>query len=220
VREAHNLDPAAKWISSVTGSFDNAQAPQDDSGSISSTLLARVQAQRPEAWERLVELYGRSVYRWCRRGGLGPSDAADVVQEVFAAVATSIGGFRRRNGNGSFTAWLATITRNKIHDHYRRRRGHAPAVGGSTALEQFQQLPDPTDPSEVEETNRLLSRRGLQLIRAEFENHTWEAFWRTAVDGRAAADVAEDLGMSVAAVYKAKSRVLRRLRQELDGLAE
>ena len=63
-----------------------------------------------------------------------------------------------------------------------------------------------------------LSRRGLDLVRAEFENRTWEAFWRTAVEGHAPAHVAEDLGMSVPAVYKAKSRVLRRLRQELDEL--
>jgi acyl carrier protein len=85
------------------------------------------------------------------------------------------------------------------------------------------QIPEPPDfsqPSHQAGSDGLLSRRALELVRAEFENRTWEAFWRTAVDGQAPADVAEDLGMSLHAVYKAKSRVLRRLRQELNGLLE
>jgi RNA polymerase sigma-70 factor (ECF subfamily) len=60
----------------------------------------------------------------------------------------------------------------------------------------------------------------LDLVRGEFENRTWEAFWRTAVEDRPARDVADELGMSVLAVYKAKSRVLRRLRQELGDLVD
>ncbi len=191
-----------------------------------------MRAKRPEAWERLVDLYGPSVYRWCRRGGLGPADSADVVQEVFAAVARSVDDFRRdragdRSGD-SFTAWLATIARNKIRDHYRRQKDRPRAAGGTAAQQQFLEVPDveipdvekndPIDNSELEQTERLLSRRGLQLVRAEFENRTWEAFWRTTVDAHTPADVAADLGMTVAAVYKAKSRVLRRLRQELHGL--
>jgi len=198
------------------------------SNSISSTLLQRVRAKRPEAWERLVDLYGPSVYRWCRRAGLEPYDAADVVQEVFAAVTRSVDDFRRDRPDDSFTAWLATIARNKIRDHYRRQKARPRAAGGTAAQQQFLEVPnpevpdpevtDPIDPSELEQTDRLLSRRGLQLVRAEFENRTWEAFWRTTVDAHAPTDVADDLGMSVAAVYKAKSRVLRRLRQELDGL--
>ena len=198
------------------------------STSISSTLLERVRAKRPEAWERLVDLYGPSVYGWCRRAGLGPSDSADVVQEVFAAVARCVEDFRRDRAADSFTAWLATIARNKIRDHYRRQRDRPRAAGGTAAQQQFLEVPDPevanpeeSDPidrSELEQTDRLLSRRGLQLVRSEFENRTWEAFWRTTVDAHAPTDVADELGMSVAAVYKAKSRVLRRLRQELDGL--
>ncbi|MBN2294862.1 MAG: sigma-70 family RNA polymerase sigma factor [Pirellulales bacterium] len=191
--------------------------------SISSTLLQRVRAKRPEAWERLVDLYGPSVYGWCRRAGLGPADSADVVQEVFAAVARCVDDFRRDRAGDSFTAWLATIARNKIHDHYRRQKDRPRAAGGTVAQQQFLEMPDHESPdlidnSELEQTDRMLSRRGLQLVRAEFENRTWEAFWRTTVDAHAPANVAEDLGMSVAAVYKAKSRVLRRLRQELDGL--
>lgn len=194
-----------------------------DSGSISSTLLERVRSLRPEAWQRLVDLYGPLVYRWCRQSGLGPEDAADVVQEVFGAVARSVGGFRRTSPGDSFRAWLGTITRNKIRDHFRRSQGRPGAKGGTDAQQLLLELPEPTDPtspSDRHEVEGLLSRRALDLVRAEFENRTWEAFWRTAVDGQSAGDAAEDLGMSVLAVYKAKSRVLRRLRHELGDLLE
>jgi RNA polymerase sigma-70 factor (ECF subfamily) len=194
-----------------------------DPSSISSTLLERVRARRPEAWERLVDLYGPVVYHWCRRSGLGPEDAADVVQEVFTAVAVHVAEFRRDRPSDSFGAWLRTITRNKVRDHYRRRQGRPEAPGGTEAHEQLAEIGDPAEPSDPSAAGddglgAWLSRRGLDLVRAEFENRTWEAFWRTAVEGHAPAHVAEDLGMSVQAVYKAKSRVLRRLRQELDEL--
>ena len=194
-----------------------------DPSSISSTLLERVRAQRPEAWERLVDLYGPVVYRWCRQSGLRPEDAADLVQEVFTAVATHLGEFRRERPGDSFGAWLRIITRNKIRDHYRRRQGKPEARGGTEAQQQMAEIgepPAPSDPSAAcdDGLDAWLSRRGLELVRAEFENRTWEAFWRTTVEGHAPVHVAEDLGMSVQAVYQAKSRVLRRLRQELGEL--
>jgi RNA polymerase sigma-70 factor (ECF subfamily) len=189
--------------------------------SVSSTLLERVKARRPEAWERLVDLYGPVVYRWCRQSGVRREDAADVVQEVFSSVAAQAAKIRRHSPSDSFTAWLATITRNKIRDHFRRRHGQPEARGGTDAQEQFLQIAELSElsqPSSRARAEGLLSRRALDLVRAEFENRTWEAFWRTAVAGQRPADVAEDLGISVNAVYKAKSRVLRRLRRELGDL--
>ena len=121
----------------------------DPPSSISSTLLARVQARRPEAWSRLVDLFGPVVYRWCRSSGVGPEDAADVVQEVFSAVAAHVTDFRRRNGTDSFTAWLAMIARNKIRDHFRRRQNRPQARGGTDAREQLEQLPEPIEPTRL-----------------------------------------------------------------------
>ena len=194
-----------------------------DPSSISSTLLDRVRARRPEAWERLVDLYGPVVYRWCRQSALGPEDAADLVQEVFTAVATHVGEFRRDRPGDSFGARLRTITRNKIRDHYRPRHGKPEARGGTDAQQQLAEIGEPPEPPELSDASdngldAWLSRRVLALVRAEFEDRTWQAFRRTAVEGQAPAHVAEDLGMSVQAVYQAKSRVLRRLRQELDEL--
>ncbi len=194
-----------------------------DASSISSTLLERVRARRPEAWQRLVELYGPVAYRWCQQSNLQPEDAADLVQEVFRAVLEHVDQFRRERPEDSFVAWLGTITRNKVRDHFRRREHLPDARGGTTAQQRMAEVRQPSGPSEESfepdpQSQAWISRCGLDLVRAEFENRTWEAFWLATVEGRSPADIAADLGMTVQAVYKAKSRVLRRLRQELGGL--
>ena len=198
-------------------------AESSQSSSVSSTLLDQLRAGRPEAWERFVRLYSPLVYRWCRRSGLAAEDAADVLQEVFSAVMLHLPDFRRDRPQDNFSGWLATITRNKVRDLYRRRHGRASAQGGSTAQRQMAEVPEPSEPSEESirpdaESAAWLSRRVLETIRNEFEARTWEAFWRTAVDGQPPAQVAEALEMTVAAVYMAKSRVLRRLRQVMGEL--
>jgi RNA polymerase sigma-70 factor, ECF subfamily len=201
------------------------EAPSAGSSWISSTLLVQLQANRPEAWQRLVRLYSPMIYRWCRRSGVMADDAADVLQEVLLAVTRHVSGFRRDGPHDSFTAWLATLTRSKVSDHYRRRQGKAEARGGSTAQRRMAEIAQPLEPSAESiqpdaEAVACLSRRVLDMIQAEFEPVTWQAFWRTAVEGQSPALVAEDLQMTAAAVYMAKSRVLRRLRQRLGELPE
>ena len=193
------------------------------SSSISSTLLAQLRSGRPEAWRRFVRLYSPLIYRWCRRAGVVADDAADVLQEVLASVMRHISEFHRTGPHGNFTAWLATITRNKVSDHYRRRHGRAEARGGTTAQRQMAEIPQPAEPSQETirpdaEAAACLTRRVLDTIRAEFEPGTWQAFWRTAVEGQPPAQVAEELKIGAAAVYMAKSRVLRRLREVLGEL--
>ncbi len=191
--------------------------------SISSTLLDRVRELRPEAWQRLVDLYGPVVYRWCRQLGVSRADAADVVQEVFLAAAAHVGRFRREGPEDSFGAWLRTITRSKACDCFRKRRGGLDAEGGSSAYRRLVNLPESCEErssSDCLEHDGRFSRRVLDLVRAEFEDRSWDAFYRTVVDGQSPAEVAEALSMSLHAVYKAKSRVLRRLRDELQDLLE
>lgn len=191
--------------------------------SVSSTLLDQLRTGRPEAWRRFVRLYSPLIYRWCRRADLAAEDSADVLQEVLLAVMLHLPGFHRDTPRDSFSGWLAAITRNKVRDHYRRRQGRAEARGGTTAQRQMAEVPQSPELSEASiqpdaESEAWLSRRALETIRAEFEPRTWDAFWRTAVDGRSPADVAAELQMSVPAVYMAKSRVLRRLRQVIGEL--
>jgi RNA polymerase sigma-70 factor (ECF subfamily) len=187
--------------------------------SISSTLLDQIRAKKPEAWQRLVDLYGPVVYRWTRQLGVSDADAADVVQEVFASVLDGLGRFRRDQPGGSFEAWLRTITRHRAIDFFRRRQNQPDAEGGTQAYRQLLELAESFEESSLArpvEKDGSFSRRVLDLVRVEFENRTWDAFWRTVIEGQTPADVAADLGVSVMAVYKAKSRVLRRLRKELN----
>ncbi len=191
---------------------------------MSSTLLGRLRLREPEAWERLTGLFGPLAYGWCRRAGLAPADAADVTQEVFRAVARSLDRFRRDRPGDSFRGWLAVICRNKIRDHYRRVATRPEVLGGTDFQQRLADLPDAeSDDSLVgsspgSEESRGVLHRAVALIQTDFEEKTWRAFWETAVEDRSAADVAGELRLSVNAVYKAKSRVLRRLRDELGGL--
>jgi RNA polymerase sigma-70 factor (ECF subfamily) len=195
------------------------------SGEPSSSLLVRVRAQDPRAWERLVCLYAPLVYRWCRDSGLQAADAADVGQDVFGAVARTVGDFRREGPGDSFRAWLRTVTRHKVVDLLRQRQGSAAAEGGSGPLSLLHGVAasSATGPAvengEAEET-RLLYRRAMDLIRTDFQEPTWRAFVRVVVDGVSPAEVAAELGLSPNAVYLAKARVLRRLREEFADLEE
>ena len=190
----------------------------------STSLLERVKAQSPDAWQRFVKLYGPPVYVWSRHCGLQPQDAADVVQEVFLAVATHVTGFRRDRPGDSFRGWLWAITRNKIRDHFRRQQGRALAQGGTDAQERLAELPDRLDERLSTDTDagraHGLERRALDSVRASFEDRTWNAFWQATVHGRTAAQIAAETGMNKHAVRQAKYRVLRRLRQEIEGLWE
>ncbi len=182
----------------------------------SSSLIDRVKADEAGAWDRLVSLYAPLVHHWCRRWTLQDDDLADVFQEVFKTLILHIGEFRRDRKGDTFRGWLRTIARNKVLDHFRK---HAREVeGGSEANWRFSQLAAPedsgADPEEAAELQRLF-HRGLELIRPEFEERTWKAFWRTAVDGRTPQETAAELSMTPGAVRVAKSRVLQRLREEL-----
>jgi RNA polymerase sigma-70 factor, ECF subfamily len=183
----------------------------------SLSLLERLRGQDQQAWQRLVTLYAPLVYHWCAAGGVRGKDANDVVQEVFLAVSLALDDFERRQA-GSFRGWLRGVTRHKLLDHFRRRHHQPAAEGGSGALERMQQLPDP-EPGEQDEAEASgLYRRALELIRGDFEERTWQAFWRCAVDGQRTDLVAAELGMSAVAVRIAKSRVLGRLRAEVGDL--
>src|SRR5262245_30559881 len=186
----------------------------------SLTLLARVQADEPAAWERFVELYAPLVHHWCRRAELGAETTADVFQEVFQAVAQHIAGFRRDRPGDTLRGWLRIVTANKIRDHYRRYADEPAAQGGNTARLLLQDVADPVATEDEEETGvmRASVRRALEWIRGDFEPATWQAFWKTQVQEESPADVAQELGMTPAAVRKAKYRVLQRLREELEGL--
>ena len=200
---------------------------------LSTTLFQRISDLESSAWSVFVQIYGPVVYRWCRRDGLSDDEAADVGQDVFRAVSTSIQRFERST-TSDFLSWLRTITRFKVADHFRQSAKNPQAVGGTAFLAVVTGLSDPTeeagdfsklsrqnelDESETHEAQQLITQGTLQLIKDRFSAQAWSAFWETAVNGRSAKDVGEDLQMSAMAVRKAKSRVLRRLKTELSEIS-
>jgi RNA polymerase sigma-70 factor (ECF subfamily) len=197
-----------------------------ESISTSAALLEQLRRRETEAWTRFAEVYSPLVYRWARQCGLQSSDAADVVQEVFTAVARAIGGFQYDEPDASLRGWLWTITRNQVRLYFRSRKNLPLAVGGSTANHFLRQQPADEPCSVLSEQDEApagfdaqasLVHRAVQLMRRDFQPQTWQAFWRLVVEGCSVAEVAEQLGLTPGAVRQAKFRVLTRLQSELDG---
>jgi RNA polymerase sigma-70 factor (ECF subfamily) len=187
-----------------------------------SSLIRRAGDREAEAWCEIVDLYGPLIAHWCRRCGLESHSAADCVQDVFTSVAVSITAFEPVRSKGSFRAWLWTITRRKVLDQRRKLSRHPHPAGGSTAAAALQQVVDIATVPDEEPTGdhqlQSLIHRALQQVRHEYEASTWQAFWRSVVDGVPTDVVAKELSVSPAAVRQARSRILRKLRQQLGDM--
>jgi RNA polymerase sigma-70 factor (ECF subfamily) len=197
------------------GNIPGSTADPGATPATSLSLLDGLQRRDPQAWRILALLYGPLVYRWCRVKGLRDPDCEDVVQEVLLTVVNRVADFRRGPEAGRFRAWLWTITRHKLGEWLRRQRKQEQASGGSAAQERLAaaavieaQEPEPAG-------DGGLGRRALDLVRGEFTEVSWQAFWRVTVLEQSPADVAADLGISRNAVYIARSRILGRLRELL-----
>jgi RNA polymerase sigma-70 factor (ECF subfamily) len=186
------------------------------------TLLNRLKdGADADAWREFVRLYGPVVYGFARKRGLQDADAADLMQEVLRSVARNADKMEYDPKRGTFRGWLYTVTRNKIYNFLNGQRNRPRAVGDSAAQERLDAVPDrAADPDEDwdREYQRRLSAKAMDRVRTEFQANTWKAFWGTAVEGRPAQDVGAELSMSPGAVYVAKSRVLARLREEVQAL--
>ena len=200
---------------------DESNGESADASSTSRSLLLRLKDDDAEAWDRLVSLYTPLVYYWCQKQRLSEQDIPDVVQDVFRAVASNIGRFRKDRPGDTFRGWLRTITRSKATDHFRKQQKQPNAVGGSVAQQRFAEVPDFEDDDSVDEPAvQSLFLRALDLIKEDFHDQTWQAFWGVVVDGKQAKDIAEELSMRPGTVRVAKSRVLQRLRQELGDVID
>jgi RNA polymerase sigma factor (sigma-70 family) len=185
------------------------------------SLLVRIKdLADQEAWEQFVEVYAPLVYGFARKRGLQEADASDLTQEVLRAVAVATHRLEYDPGRGSFRAWLYTVTCNKFHDFIQARNRQCQG-SGDTAVQAVlsQHAGREEDQWEEEYQERLFALAG-ERVRGEFESATWQAFWQVAVEGRSASQAAMSLGMSVGAVYIAKSRVLARLREAVQTLME
>ena len=174
------------------------------------------------AWHELVELYGPLISSWCRRNGADWHMTADCIQEVFLVLTNRLDTFRPTGMSGSFRAWLWSIARNKLIDLFRASSRQPLATGGSTAHLTMQSVASEQDWMQDELTDALdvgsLTRRAIEQVRSEFTEQSWTVFERTVVDGISTPIVSKELGISPAAIRQAKSRILRRLRQQLGDL--
>jgi RNA polymerase sigma-70 factor (ECF subfamily) len=190
----------------------------------SVSLLDRLREQPDDpSWKRLVDLYSPLIHSWLRRYAVQPSDADDLVQEVLGAVVRDLPRFRHDRRPGAFRCWLRTITVNRLRGFWRARQARPVATGDSDLVQQLEQLEDPTSSLSQRwdaEHDRHVLNRLLELLEPEFAPTSWQAFRRVTLEGKRASDVAAELGLSVNAVLLAKSRVLRRLRQEAQDLIE
>lgn len=183
------------------------------------SLLLRVRDPRDHAaWRQFVELYAPLVYEFARKRGLQDADAADLSQIVFEAVAREIRRLDYDPGRGSFRGWLLAVVRNQLHKHWERRRSAAVGICGDDRT--LDEAPEPNADEQLwnQQYQRRLFRWAADRVQTDFEDASWQAFWKTAVDGLPAKTVAAELGMSVGAVYTAKSRVLDRVKRTIDQL--
>jgi RNA polymerase sigma-70 factor (ECF subfamily) len=185
----------------------------------SLTLLEGLRANEPAAWALMVRLYTPLVHYWCGTFGLRGPDTEDVAQDVFQAAATSLASFRRDSDTDTFRGWLRGITRHKVLLHFRRQGRYPRATGGAAAWAELQEVAAPAEAQDTQERDTL-HWQALELVKAEFGVRTWQMFWRTAIEGRSPADLADELGVTPAAVRMAKYRVLRRLKQNFGELID
>jgi RNA polymerase sigma-70 factor (ECF subfamily) len=181
-----------------------------------ASLLERLRdSEEKAAWERFVLLYTPLLYHWARRLSLSGQDADDLVQDVFVLLVRELPKFNY-DPQKRFRGWLWSITLNKCRERKRR----AQAVPVPTSAQPDLAVADNTEAIDDEEYRRYLVQRALKLMEAEFQPQTLKAFHECIAADRPAADVAAELGVSIDSVYAAKSRVLRRLREELAGLLD
>jgi RNA polymerase sigma-70 factor (ECF subfamily) len=189
-----------------------------------SSLLVRIRDPHDtEAWRQFVEIYAPLVYGFVRKRGLQDADAADLMQEVFRSVAANAGRLNYDARRGTFRGWLYTITRNKLYDFLDGQKRRERGSGGSGVQQQLEEHADPADDAADlwdREYERRLFAWAADQIRGDFQETTWQAFWQTAVEGKNPREVAAQLRLSPGAVYVAKSRVLARLKEQVQQLQE
>ena len=192
--------------------------------STSRSLIVRLQNDEAPAWQELVTLYSPLIFFWCRKLGLSDQDCGDVTQDVFRSVVSHIATFKKKQPSDTFRGWLRTVTRNKVIDFFRDDNRRLAAVGGSEAYKKLSQAPDVDDlpirdDDELQQEHALFMR-AIEMIRDDFTEKTWNAFWEVVVNELSATEAGERLDMKSGSVRVAKSRVLKRLRLQLgDELA-
>ncbi len=190
----------------------------------SATLLERLRDRADaEAWQRLVDLYSPLLSGWLRRHALQEADVDDLVQEVLVTVAREAPRFQHSGRPGAFRHWLRTILANRLREFWRSRRLRPAATGDSDFAGMLDQLEDHNSGISrlwEQEHDQHIVRRLLAMLEPQFAPSTWQAFRRVVLEGARPEAAAAELGLTVNAIFIAKSRVLQRLRAESRDLLD
>jgi RNA polymerase sigma-70 factor (ECF subfamily) len=189
-----------------------------------ASLLLRLRDPRDgAAWGEFVDLYAPLIYAYARKQGLQDADAVDLSQEIFSAVASTVGQLEYDPSRGSFRNWLFTIVWRRLSNWRRAQRIRPRGSGDSSIQQVLEQCPAPEEAMEAEwetQWQRRVFAWACEQVRLDVTEATWQAFWRTAVEGQPGKQVAAELGLSIAAVYLARSRVVARLKQQVQSAQE
>jgi RNA polymerase sigma-70 factor (ECF subfamily) len=187
------------------------------------SLLLRAQTGEENAWKDLTDLYRPLILGWLNRQGVPARDLEDLSQDILLSLVKHLPTFQHSGNRGAFRSWLRTIVCSRTTDYWRAVDPGSRPSGGSGATAALQQIEDPDSDLNRqwdEEHDRYVLKCLLDLMEEEFEPITLRAFRRVALDGVSGAEAAQELGLSVSAVYVARSRVLQRIRREAEGLID
>jgi RNA polymerase sigma-70 factor (ECF subfamily) len=196
--------------------MDSASEPRT-----SPTLLGRLRRAPADqsAWAEFVDRYGRKIYGWCRQWGLQDSDSQDVTQMVLARLADKMRAFTY-DRTRSFRGWLRTLANHAWSDFINDRRRGGLGSGDTDVLDRLHSVEARDDLARQldEECERDLLEEAMMRVRLRVEPRTWDAFRLLALDGRSGAEAAAQLGMKVATVFVARSKVQRMIQEEARKL--
>ncbi len=202
---------------------DSDSSASNNSNGTRPSLIAGAKVGNGESWRRLVECYHPRLLAKCRRHGLSEAAADDVLQNVWVAVSQSLPKLSSSVGRGAFRAWLWRITQRRIIDFQRMQRYEPLGVGGSTMLGKLLSLAADSDANVASSDDSNVKDKSftsnwqpiLDRISVDYHPKTWQAFLRNAIDGCSTEQVAAEFNMSVVNVRQLRSRILRRLRNEI-----
>ncbi|MEL7265165.1 MAG: sigma-70 family RNA polymerase sigma factor, partial [Planctomycetota bacterium] len=179
------------------------------------SLFQQVQNREEDAWRQLDSIYRPLIGKWLRRSKFVEHEIDDVIQEVMTVLLRRIADFQHNGRTGAFRSYLRKTAVLLAKNARRRvRRVNVDAQEAITdALAMFE---DPSSASAMQFDNEhdvALANHLMRQIECDFHETKLQAFRRYAIDRQPASEVANHLGLSIASVHTAKSRVLKRLRE-------
>lgn len=189
----------------------------------SSTILERIVNNDQDAWQTFYSVYAAAIHGYCLVSGCSAEMAADVVQETLVSLFKALPRFEYRPEKARFRAFLRKIIDARLRDALRRQKVQQDLV----------QTQDPDDlqkrhsapQSELEkiwetEWEMSIMVRAMDCVRLRVNERTYESFVLYAIQGKPVAEVCEQLGLSVNAVYQHRNRVVAILKEEVDVLKQ